>query len=449
MEIDTAQLHAARLIPITGIGGADEQEQRATSALLSVMSVVDEFRVALTRRLDAPTGAVESYIEVPFEFDGKTLRPDGLLTVRGRGREWSALVEVKTGKAELRRDQIEAYLDIARQYGIDAVLTISNQLASDDGTHPVPVDGRKTRSVRLHHLSWVEILTEAVIQHEHRGVSDPEQAWILGELIRYLEHPNSGALTATDMGREWVRVRDGARDGTLTPGDEGVDEVVRRWDEFVYYLCLDLGRELGVNVQRVLSRKDRADTKARRSRALRNLIDVGKLAGTIRIPDTVGDVALVAMLTSRQISAATQVAAPAEGRPTTRVNWLLRQLGEAPADLRVDIRFEGTRATTSNLLGAIRENVQLALVDGNRVAPRLFELTMTRDMGVRRGTDAGSFVTSLSQLTHQFYEQIVQNLQEWSASAPRKRPVAAMPQHSEEKSSPLAAWLARVKAGDA
>lgn len=449
MVVDTSRLHPARLIPITGIGGADEQEQRATSALLSVMSVVNEFRAALTRRLDAPTGAVESYIEVPFEFEGKTLRPDGLLTVRRRGKEWSALVEVKTGKAELRRDQIEVYLDIARQYGIDAVLTISNQLASDDGTHPVPVDGRKTRSVRLHHLSWVEILTEAVIQHEHRGVSDPEQAWILGELIRYLQHSNSGALTAADMGPEWVRVRDGARDGTLTLGDEGVDEVVRRWDEFVYYLCLDLGRELGVDVRRVLSRKDRADTQVRRSKVVRNMIDVGELEGTIRIPDTVGNVSLAAMLTSRQISAATEMRAPAEGRPTTRVNWLLRQLGDAPADLRVDVRFEGTRTTTSNLLGAIRENVQLALVDGNRVAPRLFELTLTRDMGVRRGTGSGSFVTSLSQLTHRFYEQVVQNLQDWSASAPRPRPAAETPQHSEKSSSPLAAWLARVRAGDA
>ncbi len=34
---------AARLIPTSGINGADEQERRATSALLAVMSAVREF----------------------------------------------------------------------------------------------------------------------------------------------------------------------------------------------------------------------------------------------------------------------------------------------------------------------------------------------------------------------------------------------------------------------
>ena len=54
------------------------------------------------------------------------------------------------------------------------------------------------------------ILTAAVKEKVHRGVEDPEQAWILGELIRYLEHPSSGAMKFDDMGTNWVAVRDGA-----------------------------------------------------------------------------------------------------------------------------------------------------------------------------------------------------------------------------------------------
>lgn len=34
----------------------------------------------------------------------------------------------------------------------------------------------------------------------HHGVDDEEQAWIAAELIRYLEHPNSGIAQASDMG---------------------------------------------------------------------------------------------------------------------------------------------------------------------------------------------------------------------------------------------------------
>jgi hypothetical protein len=42
--------HEARLIPTSGINGADEQERRATSALLAVVSAVREFGRALVSR---------------------------------------------------------------------------------------------------------------------------------------------------------------------------------------------------------------------------------------------------------------------------------------------------------------------------------------------------------------------------------------------------------------
>jgi|GEM_PF-6119848 len=55
----------------------------------------------------------------------------------------------------------------------------------------------------------------AVMQKEYRGIADPDQAWVLGELIRYLEHPRSGALEFSDMGPSWVPLRDAVSAGTL------------------------------------------------------------------------------------------------------------------------------------------------------------------------------------------------------------------------------------------
>src|SRR5690606_2304881 len=175
----------ARLIPTSGINGAEEQERRATSALLAVMSSVKEFGRVLTRPLGAPAGHVESFIEVPFEIGGRRIFPDGLIRVRRGSKTWTALVEVKTGTNELTTEQLENYLDIARDRGFDTLITISNQLPPVPGVHPTTVDRRKLRRVALHHWSWTEVLTHAVLQKEHRGVADPDQAWILGELIRY------------------------------------------------------------------------------------------------------------------------------------------------------------------------------------------------------------------------------------------------------------------------
>ena len=75
------------------------------------------------------------------------------------------------------------------------------------------------------HLSWWRIITEAIVQHRHRGVSDPDQAWILGELIAYLDDERSGASGFQDMGENWVKVRNGAGDGTLRAADAEVRDV--------------------------------------------------------------------------------------------------------------------------------------------------------------------------------------------------------------------------------
>ncbi len=69
----------------------------------------------------------------------------------------------------------------------------------------------------------------------HRGVEDPEQAWILGELIRYLEHPASGAMAFEDMGPNWVAVRDAAREGTLRKTGDDVRDIVQRWDQLMRF----------------------------------------------------------------------------------------------------------------------------------------------------------------------------------------------------------------------
>lgn len=80
------------------------------------------------------------------------------------------------------------------------------------------------------HLSWADILSTAVLQKEHRGVSDPDQAWILGELIRYLEHPKSGAMEFEDMGPDWVPLREAVAASTLRPADKTIADVTARFD---------------------------------------------------------------------------------------------------------------------------------------------------------------------------------------------------------------------------
>ncbi len=72
----------ARLIPTTGIGGQDEQEQRATSSLLAVMGAVPQFGRAVLDLVGAPGGRIQTFTEIRFVDEDTTPRP-----VSARSRE--------------------------------------------------------------------------------------------------------------------------------------------------------------------------------------------------------------------------------------------------------------------------------------------------------------------------------------------------------------------------
>lgn len=417
----------ARLIPTSGIAGAEEQERRATSALLAVMSVVKEFSKAVLSPLGAHSGAIETFIEVPFLLGDKKLYPDGLIRVTRAGKTWTALVEVKTGRNELQVEQLENYLDIAREQGIDALITISNEIPATVGQHPTKVDKRKLKKVALHHWSWTYLLSTAVVQKEHRGVSDPEQAWILGELIRYLEHPRSGAMELEDMGANWVPVRQSVTAGTLRATDKAAPEVVSRFDALLRYTSLRLGRQLGTDVVQVRSRREAADPSLRSQALLESLVTRGELTGAIRIPDTVAPIQFTADLRAGRITCHVDIDAPKQGKPTTRVNWLLRQLKAAPDSVRVEAFVANARGGGSaELLGKIREDVNVLISDPKKEL-RSFRVAMSVPMGTKRGRGRGAFIDSVLDLVDTFYGDVLQHLKAWSAAPPRMREVEVEP----------------------
>ena len=245
---DESKWTRARLIPVAGIKGDREAEMRATSALLAVLSIVRDVSHELLTPLGASSAAkasVETYIEVTLDSGGKEVRPDGLIRVTYGKRSFTTLVEVKTGDNKLDKDQVNAYWQAARQAGYDHVLTISNEIAPS-GSHPVEgLRVQKNSPVQVTHLSWVRILATALRLKNYTGVDDPEQAWILGELVRYLQHEASGVLPLADMGSHWNTVRDAARAGTLSRRTEGLLDVARRIDEmhtFVAPVTITMGR---------------------------------------------------------------------------------------------------------------------------------------------------------------------------------------------------------------
>lgn len=414
----------ARLIPVHGIGSAKEAEQRAASALLAVLSIVRD----LSMELFGPLGAsrarkatVDAYTEVEYTLNGSKWRPDGLVVVTYGNSSWSTLVEIKTGNERLNADQINAYWDIARAEGIPHVLTISNEIAPNAHTHPT--EGLKVRSnskVEVSHLSWTALLSTALTLKQHTGVDDPEQAYLLAELIRYLEHPASGALSFDDMGPNWVSVRDTVRDVGATPKTGGVDDICSRWDQLLRYGALKLGANLGRDVSVVLSRAhNQPDTRL--AFLIDSLTRDGLLSGALRVPDTAGDIEILADLRARQLVVSMEIGAPQDKGHRGRSGWLLRQLADAPDQTVLEAYPKNARTPHTAPLEAVREDRDRLAPDDK--PPHKFRVSLRAEMGLNRrdGGKGAGFVESVLGLIKTFYEQIVQNIAPWQPPAPKAK----------------------------
>ncbi|MGW0325377.1 TerD family protein [Nocardia sp. NPDC003183] len=416
-ESDTWQ--PARLFSVIGVGAGEEQERRTTSALIATMQAVRPFARAICARMGAPAGAFEGYLEVQYESGDTKVIPDAVLKVSRGAKQWTGLLEVKTGNGKLRRDQLESYLDVARRKKYDAVVSLSNDIPAGPGELPVQVDRRKLTKVALRHLSWAEVAHEARMLTTHGGIDDALQAWILAEFLRFLDHPRSGAAEFVDMGRHWVTVRDAVTQGTLRAGDAKALTVADTWVSLCRHLALRLTAELGVEVKHVLARKFHADPAVRAAAVAERLATDGSFEAVLRIPDTAGDLTVIADVRTNKVRCRTTIAAPDEGTQARRVSWLTRQLTDAPGRVQVEAVFAERGNETCEFLDTVRTTPK-SLIDGRTSPIVSFTLEQTFPMGNKRSGTAASFIASVTTATDAFYGAVMQPLREWVPAAPKQ-----------------------------
>ncbi len=255
----------------------------------------------------------------------------------------------------------------------------------------------------------------------------PTRPWILDELIRYLEHPRSGALEFDDMGPSWVSVREGIAAGTLRASDKGAAEVAARFDALLRYASLRLGRSLGAEVVPLTSRKEAADPALRGAALVESLVKEGRLAGALRVPHAVAPLHLELDLRAGRVTCFVDIDAPKEGRPATRVNWLIRQLKAAPEGLRVEaFAMHGRGTSSASLLKDVREDPTVLIQDAKREL-KSFRLALSAPLGTKRGRGRGAAIDSVLMAVDTFYGEVLQYLKAWTATPPKFREAAELP----------------------
>lgn len=413
----------ARLIPV-----GSQPELKNTCVTGAMLMAVEEFAEALLGPVGAPTGKrskVQVWVEPVFKADKSENkdRPDALIIVDNGRREWRALVEAKAKGVDLVAEQIERYLDIAKFQNIDAVITISNQFVATPAQSPCNINRQKLKKVTLFHWSWSYLKTEAKIQLSKSAVADPDQAYMLNEFVRFLEHDSAGVSEFEQMGKEWVEAcKLFFSKSVLDKKSPLGPAVVSDWDELMRCTALLMSRELETNVTTVLSTKERQDPNSRLEMIQGTFIGTGVLESRLEVPDAASPISVEVDLTCRSVTVSMSVDAPRDKvRAPATVNWLLRQLAKTgDGSLMVVAKWPGRITDTYAELSSIRKDLDKLVGNRKGQLPRKFEIKSVSDLG-GKFTQRRNFVPALVECVTNFYGAVGQHIVQWQAPPPKPK----------------------------
>jgi len=392
MDTDLAKILSsakkARLIPTLP---DSKKEEKATSCLLAVFMVVPEFARQVLSDAGAPVGKriqIECFTEIEFRTPepGKNSRPDGLIIIKSGSKEWVALIEAKIGNSHLSPEQIEEYLDLARKHGIDALVTVSNQFATIPTHHPVKVNKQKLRTVQLFHFSWLSLVSKAILISDNKSVDDAEQAYILGELVNYLNSDISGVSALAKMHTDWKESCTNAQQGvTLNKTSDVVRNTVSSWHQLQRHLSLNLSMSIGSQVTIHLTRQRTNDAELNLQEDCATLSQKNFLDTNFVIKNAASNLHFCADFLRRTITISMKLEAPKDvSRATASINWLTRQIRGLDIDsVTIRAHWPGRVLMTSESLQGVIDDPKVLLPPGENILPSYLEVARVIDLAVR------------------------------------------------------------------
>ena len=122
--------------------------------------------------------------------------------------------------------------------------------------------------------------------HENDTLTDPEQAFLLREFVRFLSHESVGVERFVSMPPEWNDVVATTKaGGQLKKTSKEVEAVVGVWHQAVRDLALLMSRMLGCPVEIKLTRTHANDPERRIADDVEALCADNTLKAELHIPD--------------------------------------------------------------------------------------------------------------------------------------------------------------------
>ncbi|MBC8277183.1 MAG: hypothetical protein H8E46_03055 [FCB group bacterium] len=335
------------------------------------------------------------------------------------------MLEVKNKNNELDEEQICSYLNIAKEYNIPKLLTISNQFVSYPTQSPLSL--KPPKNVALYHLSWTYILTIAhlLLFDNDENIEDEDQIEIMKEVLEYFESENSGVLGFTQMKQGWTEIVDKINSGTpLKLDDKSVEDTVSSWLEEERDMALSLSRELGLIV-RTGKRKYKNNLKARIEEEKKELISNKYLESVLRIDGAVSDLLVRPNFDRKNVKMSVSLTAPQDKKTRPQITWIMNQMkacrkknpelfakleNELMIDINVKFQKEPIRLRLDEMDSALDKVMNRDI--------KSFSVLSIKDIGAKF-KKRKVFVEVIEKMLVDYYQGIVQHLKKWEKPAPQ------------------------------
>jgi len=254
-----------------------QPEQNIKNIFLSCLIAVKPLRERLfyrcTKAINNQTAQLDSYNEIDLDGDD---RPDALLVLYTGKRSpvisWIGFIETKLG-SELKEDQLQRYIDKAKEFDNVSLISISNDIVSSPENTPFKLKGRKLP--QYIHFSWVYIKTECLkILDEYNKNSksdnetfDVEQMFILQEFLRYMDRDE--VKVTNHVMKNW-------KDNLTELNSNGksskelINSISESWMIEENDLCYNIYKESKINVFLKNEKKDKDEIISNISDGLKN-----------------------------------------------------------------------------------------------------------------------------------------------------------------------------------
>ncbi len=419
---DEIHLQKARLIPFYKPG----DEMSLTSIFLSGLKLIKEFRDNILKSINlSRSGKIYVFTEIEFLlFDKK--RVDGLiLMVRGNKIIDSALLEMKNKNNDINEKQINDYIQIAKEYKISKLITVSNQFVSTPSQSPINI--KLPKAVDMFHFSWSYILTIAqlLLFKNAKNIEDEDQIEIMKEVVDYFENTKSGVLGFTQMKPGWSEIVKKINIGTnILLNDNDLEEAITSWIEEERDMSLVLSRELGTLVQST-KKQFKNDFKKRIEFEKRELLKNNYLESSLKIDGVFSDIYVRPHFDRRNIEMGVKLNAPNDRGTKAQLTWVKNQFKtfqkknpESFEKIKKELKVQIFLKFTKNPILIEIEDLDEIFYSLKNKEIKHFNLVQIKYLG-KKFESRKAFVSELENMLVEYYQVIVQHMKKWEKPAPK------------------------------